>query len=484
MKKLNYIWGIPLIILLLSGCKDHSTDSSSNVEEPSSEKQFVWNAMNYWYYWQADVQELGDNYFDSQQSFYEYLNGFSDAEAVFDTLIYEQDGFSFFIDDYEEFQNSQQGISKSFGYEFGLIRMSENGDDIFGYVQYVVPNSPAQDSGLVRGDLFTKINGTQLTVNNYRDLLLNQTSYQLSLAEMQNGSVTETGETVDLQAVTLTEDPVYLSEVLDEGNTKVGYLMYNAFQRNSHQELNDIFGNFLSAGIDELVVDLRYNGGGAGITSQTLGSMISGLGESSDFATYRYNSKRSSNNVTVSFLDQVPIYENGEQQSEVAMNKLSIDRVFFLVGSGTASASEMLINSLKPNMDVILIGQQTVGKDEGSYTLYDAPPPYLKKEEANPNHKKAIQPIVIKLVNSNGQDYPDGFVPEYEIIEYRSQYLEDLPLLGDKNDPLLSKALDVISGQPSAKTTGAESVSGKMLIDSRDLEPYGKRLYLQPPGQH
>lgn len=485
MQKLKYMWVTVLAALILWGCSDSSTNPTDEVEEASAEKQFVWNAMNYWYYWQGDVPELADNHFENDQAFYEYLNGFSNAEAVFNALKYEQeDDFSFFIDDYETFQQSQQGISKSFGFEFGLVRFSQNSNDIFGYVQYVLPETPANDAGLVRGNLFTKVDGTQLTVNNYQDLLLSKTSYQLSLASIQDNTISETGETVDLQAVTIQEDPVFISKVLEEGNTKIGYLMYNAFQTNSHQELNEVFGTFVSEGIEELVVDLRYNGGGTGITAQALAGMISGMDGSNEFATYSYNSKRSAQwNRTVSILDQVPIYQDGEKQSDEMMNQLSVDRAYFLVGSGTASASELLINALKPYMDIILVGEQTTGKDEGSYTLYDAPEPYLEEKNANPSHKYAIQPIVLKLVNKNDEGYPDGFIPEYQVNEL--SYLDDLPPLGDKNDPLLAKALELITGEPPAKisTSTADYFPGNMFIDSRDLRPYGKQLYLQPPDQ-
>lgn len=474
MRKLNSIW-IVLLLAILLGCSDNSTNSSDDFEEASSQKQFVWNAMNYWYYWQDDVPNLADDRFSNDQEFNEYLNGFSDAEAVFNTLLYNlEDDFSFFIEDYETFQQSQQGISESFGYEFGLVRLNSSGDDIFGYVQYVLPDSPAQEAGLERGDLWLSVDGTQMTVNNYRDLLLNRTSYELGLAEIENNTISETGETVSLEAVTIQEDPVFISTILDTASTSVGYLMYNSFQRNSHQRLNEVFGTFQSEGIDELILDLRYNSGGAGITSQMLASMISGLNESNLFATYSFNSKRAEdNNRSVSFLNQVPL-ENGETEP---MNKLSLDRVYILTGSGTASASEVLLNGLEAYIEVIQIGRQTVGKDDGSYTLYDSPAPYYVEENANPDHKIAIQPIVLKVVNVDGRDYPDGFTPASENQINELGFLEDLPPLGDPGDPLLARALELITGEPVAKAKATslkltDAFNMEMLINSRELKPY------------
>lgn len=484
MKKLKYIW-IGLLAISLLSCSDSSTGSETEVEEASSQKQFVWNAMNFWYYWQGDVQQLGDNYFDNDAEFNSYLNSYSSAEEVFYSLLHNEDDFSFFIEDYEEFNQSQQGISESFGYEYGLVRIEEGQPEIFGYVQYVLDDSPADQAGLVRGDIFTSVNGTQLTVNNYQDLLQGTTSYELTLAVIEDNTINETDETVSLQAETLTEDPIYYTTVFDTSATKVGYLMYNAFQTNSHQDLNDVIGNFSSENIDELVLDLRYNGGGSGATSQTLSSMISGEDSSSVFAQYAYNSKRSEQlNRTINFVEELGIYEDNERVGSEPLNTLSLDRVYVLTGFGTASASEVLINGLEPYMDeVVLIGRQTVGKDEGSYTLYDTPePPYWEEENANPDHKNAIQPIVLKVVNVDGREYPDGFTPAEENQVNEIGFLEGgLPPIGDPDEPLLGRALELITGQQNAKLKQVTPIEvGEPFKDSRDLKPYGKRLYIEP----
>lgn len=483
MKKLNSVWVLLIAAFVFAGCSDSSNPTGSgngNVEPASAQKQFVWNAMNYWYFWQGDVPDLADNRFADDAALQKYLKGFSDAKSLYENLLYSDDQFSFFIDNYETFQQSQQGVSKSFGYQYGLVRIGSS-SNIFGYVQYVLPDSPAENAGLQRGDLFTSVDGTQLTDTNYRDLLQGKTSYELSLAKIENDTISETGETVQMDAVTLTEDPVFLSEVIDTSSTKVGYLMYNAFHTNTHQELNDVFGDFKSQGIDELVLDLRYNGGGAGVTSRTLASLISGVDSSNVFSEYSYNSKRSAvYNRSVNFVEEVPIFDDqGNYQSSEAMNSLGIDRVYVLTDYGTASASEVLINGLEPYMQVVLIGGQTVGKDQGSYTLYDAPAPYLDESKANPDHKIAIQPIVLKVVNTNGRDYPDGFMPDYEVNELN--YLEGgLPPLGTSDDPLLGKALELITGeQQMARTAQAtDRFPGKLIRDSRDLQPYSKGLYL------
>lgn len=483
MKKITRLSLIFLLFsLTLWGCKE-------KIDEASSEKQFVWNAMNYWYYWQKSVPELADDmaFFKNEQDFQDYLRDYSDAEALFEDLIYQDDDFSFFIDDYEVFLQSRQGISEDFGFEYGLVQPDEGSNDIFGYVQYVLDGTPADEAGLTRGDIFTGINGTALTVNNFRSLLANST-YELTLAESVDGDITETGETVTMNAEQITEDPIYVSKVFDTGSAKVGYLMYNSFQTNSHENLNDVFGNFIAEGIDELVLDLRYNGGGAVITSATLASMISGLGSSEIFAKYTFNEKRSNQGSIVRFQDKLRVYnEDGEQTDEISMNKLSsLDQLFVLTGFGTASASEAVINGLNPFMDVTIIGRQTVGKDDASLTLYDTidGPPYTDRDNANPDHKNAIQPIVLKIKNSVGESNGEGFIPVGDNFIREIDFLLDigtLPPLGDENDPLLARALELISGEPVAKQLAAPApFRGEMFRDSRDLERFGKDMYVLP----
>jgi hypothetical protein len=139
--------------------------------------------------------------------------------------------------------------------------------------------------------------------------------------------------------------------------------------------------------------------------------------------------------------------------------------------------------------EIILIGEQTVGKDVGSITVYDSPPYYNSKDNINPDHKIALQPIVVKLFNSNGQDYyfspiregsnNTGFPPDYAVHE--TSYLENgLPPLGDPDDPLLAKALQIITGGPVAKLKPTTEFIGPLFKDSRDLKPFGKEMYLTP----
>lgn len=478
--KLTRIAFLILLPFVFSAC---DTTGPREVQEATDEKKFVWNGMNNWYFWQNSVPALADDRFTDDVAFNDFLNGFSNERNVFESLLFRQeDDFSFFIDNFEEFEKSRRGQSVSYGFSFGLVRPNGNSSDIFGYVQYVF-DSAAEGAGLERGDVFTKVNGTQLTVNNFQDLL-SQNSIDLTLADIESVSpftISDTGITVSVTAQNLQENPLLLTKILEKGTTNIGYLVYNAFRYNFHEELNNAFGEFYARGIDELVIDLRYNGGGALISSSLLASMISGQRGPEIFASLNFNEKRESNNQIFTFLDEYPVWDrNGDFVDTFDnMNRLSLDRLYVLTSNNTASASEALINGLSPFMDVILIGQQTVGKDEGSITVYDSPPNYDNREDANPGHMRALQPIVFKIFNDRMENFPNGFFPKAEVREI--DYLVDLPPLGAENEPLLSKALELITGNGlPALVHKARLEGGIMYKETLTLNPFGNDMYLLP----
>ncbi|NBC02734.1 MAG: hypothetical protein GVY20_03420, partial [Bacteroidetes bacterium] len=99
----------------------------------------------------------------------------------------------------------------------------------------------------------------------------------------------------------------------------------------------------------------------------------------------------------------------------------------------------------------------------------------------NPSHKNAIQPIVLKIRNTNGQSNGEGFLPEGDNFIRELDYLDNLPPLGDVNDPLLARALELISGEPVAKQLAAPvPYGGDIFKDSRDMEQFGKDMYILP----
>jgi carboxyl-terminal processing protease len=424
--------------------------------------EFVWGALNSWYYWHDEVTDLRDNRFSNLAERNQFINQFSTPESLFEYLRHPDDEFSWMVDNYITLQNSFAGVSLSFGFEFGLLYV--NSTDIIGYVTYVLPDTEAENKGIMRGDIFYGIDGNQLSTNNYIDLLT-QSTITINFAEVVNDSILTTDQTTTITAQEISENPVYMAKTFDVNGTKVGYLMYNQFIHTRHSELNEAFGQLRSENATELILDLRYNPGGSVLTSLILAGMIYKQGtEGNTFSKLVYNDKKTAQNFDFPFLTEVPILDSDfDILSTEQMNRLNLDRVFILTTRGTASASEIIINGLTPYMEVIHIGDTTRGKNEGSVTLYDSPvSDYRNVESANPRHLYALQPIVSKIANAVGYgDYGNGLLPDYPIRE--SHYFDQLVPIGDVNDPLIDLALSIITG---------DSGPGRMQIENgRNIRP-------------
>jgi carboxyl-terminal processing protease len=146
--KLSFISALTLLILLVS-CKQEDIPTIAVENEVNT---FIWSALNSWYYWQSDVSNLRDDRFDSKNKLNTFLNGYTDPNLLFEDLKYPDDRFSWIVDDYQTLDQYFAGVTTSFGFKYGLVRWSQ--DSVLGYVKYVVPESPASEVGLKRGDLF------------------------------------------------------------------------------------------------------------------------------------------------------------------------------------------------------------------------------------------------------------------------------------------------------------------------------------------
>ena len=476
MRLLNVINVILTIVFfsILPGCDKNDEPGIASENEVNT---FIWGAMNSWYYWQKEVNELKDDQFSTNSERNAFLNQFSDPNILFETLKYADDQFSWITDDYNAQDQFFAGITTSFGFKYGLVRWS--GDSVIGYVKYVLPNSPASEVKLTRGELFYGVNGSLMTINNYQELLQNQGSYTLDLAKIENNILSPTRTTGSFFARQLTENPILLEKVLEIEGQKIGYLVYNGFRHTFHEELNNAFGHFKNENITELVLDLRYNGGGSIYTTMHLASMIYGKATSEDiFGKILYNEKHGGNTRALFFVDDLDIV-NAEYESisTLALNELNIERIFILVSNKSASASELLIAGLLPYMEVRIIGDQTRGKNEGSRTLYDSPQSDFTKKDANlnPNHTYALQPIISKLANSlDFSDYSSGFLPDIEAKE--SDYLEFMKPLGEDNELLLSIAIDEITGRSGLGRIGP--FTPHPIIDEPLINPFMFDMYL------
>lgn len=437
---LRWTFGLAFSLLVLVSCHDEEIvpgrnpfDSLPKVAQNEANQyvnSWILEEMQYWYFWS---NELPAN-----------TNKNLDPDAYFQSLLSDDDRFSWIQPNYAELLNSLQGISMEAGYEFVLYREKEGSNNVILQIAYVKPGSPAATAGLKRGDVASHINGQQITTGNYQTLLSaikkNHTlRYRPVLIDQ--GQFGET-KTISLQAVQYAEDPNYLHKVLEIDGRKIGYFVYNFFASGTDAEpgkydaeTEAVFADFKAQGITDLVLDLRYNSGGSEVAAKNLASLIGlGVDESKVFLKRQYNDQVTDAIINDPNLGPDFLVSHFNSDPANIGNQLEGGRVYILTSSRTASASELVINALTPFMDVFLIGNTTYGKNVGSISLF---------EENDPKNTWGLQPIVVKVYNSQDEsDYSTGFVPDV-LQEDNNEFLYPL---GDPREALLGQAIGQITG--------------------------------------
>ena len=476
------IYSFILLILFLTNCKKDPT----SVNQATDVNKFIYNGLKSYYLWADQVPNLAATKYPTNESLNSFLNTYSDPNVLFTNLLYQYktiDKWSFIVDDSQIIDNWIQGISETMGFDFMLARVGTTGD-VFGFVRYVYKDSPAAKAGIMRGDLFMKVDGTQITVDNYQTLLFTKLTYTLSMAAISGNTISLNGKTVAMTAIQMQENPIQVDTVMQVGTYKVGYLVYNGFNADFDIQLNDVFKKFKDAGINKLILDLRYNGGGSIQTADYLASMIHGTSSSEIFLKEQYNTdfqnylinKDGVASLNLSFTDKIA---KTSTTAETPINTLNLNKLYVLTSDNTASASEALINGLKPYMQIFNVGINTAGKYVGSITIKD----WDANGNVNPNNKWAMQPIVVKIANANGvSDFVNGLTPDYTAEEDIANLLP----LGDPNETLLRVALNEIQGLPLA---GKKSLQSKQLglnkvFDSQNSKPFSKQMYINKPGMN
>ncbi|WP_029036489.1 S41 family peptidase [Salinimicrobium xinjiangense] len=477
-------------LLTLSCSKDDVVDEEVEeveIEEPGEKRnleveRFIYRGMNDIYFYKSEVPELADNYFSSNTEKDKFLADFDSPEVLYEALQAPHDHFSFMTSDYVALTKQLQGgVAKTTGMDYQLHLFS-NSENIYGYVRYVVPGTSAAEEGVQRGDFFTEIDGQQLTLNNYRDLF-SRDSYSLRIAVLEGSTIKNTDKVVNLVNSESSENPVLISKVLEMEDYRIGYLMYNSFTPSFDSQLNAAFADLKSQNITHLVLDLRYNSGGNGETAKDLASMVTGQFNGEIMMRYQFNEDYQAY-YQANYPEWLVQRFNDEIRTGEKINSLNLDRVYVLTTKRSASASEFVINGLDPYIDVVQIGDYTSGKYQGSFTLHDSPNFQLTDDKGNthvnPNHKYALQPLVLKYANKNGvTDFVDGLPPDVRVAED----LAHLGTLGDPNETLLQAAINAILGNPqeAATNTQRKMMSGEYkFVGERDMfNPSYQRLIIE-----
>ncbi len=426
-----------LLVGALVACKKNVEDVSPATPTYSGNKpvnDWIYARMQEYYFWndKLPAYEKTDSTANPEDYFYALLNEY-DASTNPDG-----DRFSWIAANADSLEAALSGESVTTGMQFRLFLRKPGETAVAGQVLYVAKGSPAEKAGLRRGDVFTKANGQALNTTNYQDLLFTSRTATYGLATVDGSAETITDSNVSrsVTPATFQEDPVYFDSVYTVGGRTVGYLVYNEFNPGPNgstvatydQHIERIFANFKAKGVQELVLDLRYNPGGSSESATNLASLIGkGVSPSSVFFKQQYNAG------FTEYLTQEYGANSFNEYFTTEANAIGsqLNRVYVLTSDHTASAGELLINGLKPYMIVTLIGEKTYGKNVGSTTLSDE----------TGKIKWGLQPIIVKAFNSRGEsNYTAGFTPDAAVEET----IELLPL-GNPNETLLRTAFGAIS---------------------------------------
>ena len=454
--KLKYLFNALFLTLVFISCSRDDNNDTGSTTKPDEINNFVWKAMNSWYYWQPNVPNLADSFDDNQTTYANFLKG-KTPDKLFYSLLYQRgtiDIFSWIENNNEVVYSSKIAeVEKSGGFDIGIYPKDNTNTTAVALVNYVVPNSPAALAGLKRGDVITKVNGSPLTLNNSDLLYNNQVTVTLAATVQLTSTgliTTDKTSSISITQADIDENPIAYYEKKVYGTKNIGYLVFNAFKADYNDELNAAFAQMKADGINELVLDLRYNGGGSLETAVALAGMINDSYSGSPYVFLDFNNKHNSEDGFDYLSNQMNTYSlvnnRPEKSGTETINSLNLTKVYVLVNFQTASASELTVQCLKKYVNVVTIGYNTVGKFVGSITLYDSPAQdYTSYTNRNTKHNWQLQPITFSYYNKDKDVNPEFITPDYEINPY--SIFNNLTAFGDVRDPFLKKALELITGQ-------------------------------------
>jgi len=432
------------ISMLFVGCKDDVIEPSEEEKLSLYVNEWVYQNMSELYYWNTTLPA--------------FASSTTNPTDYFATLKNKDDRFSAIFASYQDILNELNGVSTAdIGFNFQLYKENTYNNNILGIVLYVKRGTSAEKLGIKRGDIFRRINGTQITTLNYTSVINtlfdNSASSIITFASVQNNTLYDKTPVTITKAANYYEDPLYLDTVYTVQGKKVGYLVYNFFTNDPGDEsmkydleLNSAIENFKLKNVSELIIDLRYNHGGMMTSAVNLASMlVPNLTTNKVFAYTEFNqnytdyfnsadfkSQNTENPFVTNFATTIDVTSASTEKVPIQNIGNNLQRIFFLVGSGTASASEMVINGLNPFLPCILIGETTTGKNVGSTLVHDT---------RNTNNQWAFMPIILKYFNKDHlSEFTQGFTPHFLITDDYSYQL------GNTNENLLEKAIGQISG--------------------------------------
>ena len=470
-------------MLVAAGCSketgsEQALDNISAPAQTDGEKinKFIVECMQEIYLWES----LTDWETYAAEATYKAYSG--EHYALFNELLYEDDRWSMLTEDIDGLGSSLQGVSTTYGYVLIFGQFANNADAYFAIILYVYPGTPAEKAGLKRGDLIVRLNGGNITRSNYTDLY-DAPSIAIQLGRVAEGSVTAESASVEMVAVEMYENPVNTVRVIEDSGRRIGYLCYTDYVAASEPELLDVFRGFQQAGVTDVVLDLRYNGGGLATTARFLSSIL----------VPRTAAKNKEVYLTQKWNDLYERYfkANGRDNNEYFIDTLpvnmNLERLYVLTTGNTASASEATIIGLRPYMDVVLAGEATHGKYYGGYVLsvddyYEGSSGYSKAKYKDISNW-GVYAMTYRYANKdNYPDFSGGLSPDGALLA-EEDYMALKPF-GDVSYPLLQKALERITGKRDEASLSRTSPSPPYTIFpemSRRRDPSKRNMIHRRP---
>lgn len=426
---------------------------------------FAYNIMSDVYLWKSEIESSLKNWKVSD-----------DAIKKVDEIRYKVgntyiDKWTQLTDDYNSFISSVDGtVTTTYGYDFQLYYKDNTRTTLVAVILYTYPGSPAEKAGLKRGDVIFTVDGKNITIDNYADLLFYSSKAEFAVLNEQGNGL----DKITMTAVNMYENPVLMSKVFDCGEKKVGYLVYLSFTLDSCEDLIKAAKYFKEQGVTELILDLRYNGGGYVFTENVMASLFApqvNVKAKDVFQTEIWNQeymdyyKQHKIDLNTYFSTQHTIEHNGKKYSfDTTDDNIGLNKIYALVGTGSASASESILVGLLPYIDIEIIGEKTHGKYcsgiiRGAIDWYqdlvdtydelskEQPTKYKTFVKTFPEYEKwktyadnwGIYVMISRYGDKNGDCpcMPNGFTPNI-VVEDNPEEPYDL---GDDREALLRVAL-------------------------------------------
>ncbi|MBB66535.1 peptidase [Alteromonas sp. KS69] len=356
-----------------------------------------------------------------------------------------KDNFHFSQDTAEYNELSQSGVSSGYGFDWEFVANTSPRELV---VRFTEPDSPAALANVPRGASLITVNGIDFVNDNTQAGVdaLNAALFPESAGTITNFEfelIDGSSLAVDITSSDVSVTPVQNVSVLDTENGKTGYFQFNTFIRTAQDGLIDAFDLFVDENVTELVIDLRYNGGGLLALASQVSYMVAGPSQTNNaiFETTRFNDKSGTTNpVTGGTVQATPFYSNEIDYNagvltSTLLPSLSLTRVYVITTGSTCSASEAVMNALRGVVvEVVQIGSTTCGKPYGFYPTDNCGETYFT--------------IQFQGVNNKGfGDYADGFMPVASPsfdFELPGCDVEDdfTASLGDPEEAMLAAALE------------------------------------------